>query len=100
MTRLSCQFCARPITRHPYARPRRGDTLKFCSLRCAAIGRRLIGEDEIARIVAARRANVSWLAIGREIGACASTLQRALKRAGLQVELPPWVLREPQRSSP
>ena len=100
----ACDTCGRPIARHQCKRA--GDASKFCSLACAGIGRRRLGEDEVLLIVTARRLGVTWPTIAAELGCSVSTLQRSLRRAQAPVRLPRWVEREvspsailnPQRS--
>jgi hypothetical protein len=82
-----CEVCNAPI-RH------RGRAGRFCGRRCSGIGTRRIGEHEIMRIAAARMLQIQWATIGREIGASTATIQRAAKRSGVRLALPPWIQRE------
>jgi hypothetical protein len=88
----TCQVCGAPIARHPCRRA--GDRLRFCSTRCARIGRRLVPEDEIVRVITARRIGLGWSVIARELHVSVASVQRGLRRAGVQIRLPRWIVRE------
>jgi hypothetical protein len=77
----TCQTCGAPIARHPCRRA--GDQLRYCSLECSGRAKRLVAEDEICRILAARRIGLGLSVIARELHMSVASVQRGLRRAGV-----------------